>query len=551
MAVRVAMVVRVADRFAEEEKKETFEEWVRDRKFTHPETGHKVLFDSLPADEQEKIRQSAGEWESDTDKEEDKAPKSDAEKKKQKQEEYEAKREREKTLKRKLREEAMTLEDAPAFDESSEGDHIKKVLDSILDTMSEKDAHVFIATITLARDNGIEALAKGKSPMKGPPPNKKKIDKLKERYEELSSEVKKSQRDLESGRLSEERTKEVEKKLESTEKEMETSRKDLQKDFAQYYMHEALKPAMRNPMTFIGDTSTPLDKSHMSDRIKGHLERFGGMTAEDRSETVRSFKKNMKETQSRVAELEKKLSSDESGDVEARKKDQKELETLKNRVEYLDTDWRALEISSIIKGDEKAESRIQKGTRTLIKALHGSGQDVDVMLDAGIGIPGFKPDAKAVSDIVSRIKPEQMESALREVDPSGKLAASWKKIYDEDSSGEFKWPLSAIRDKSQRKKIEGAHEVFVQMLTDVAIEDIEKDIEAASPTEKSKGKSKGETREKPSEVQEKEKKETQPYESPFNDAVGKLVELDIETHSQRVATVCPRTDLEALWWVSV
>jgi DNA topoisomerase IB len=532
VAVRVAMAVRVSTRyllsdFAEDyeksksdenetSKKEdaSFLEAVEGKTFTSSKSKLKVQFGSLPPEDQAEIRAA---WKEHQSKSDDKA-------KTEKEDSDEEEQGRVKEVKGGLREKAKALEDSPAFDDET-GDQVGEVLDSILSTMPESDASEFVDSIVSARDAGIDSLAKGKSTAKNPP-DKASLDRDVSKYNKLDSKIESYQRDLDSGRVSEEKAKSIKSKIESLSKDRDEARAELQKSFTKFYTHAALQSAMRNPMTYVKDAKKPLDKSSVGDRASASIERFSGLTSEDRVETAKNFKKVMKKSQDRVTELERKLTSGEAGDEDQRAKDQAELEETKNRVEYLDADWRSLEISSIINGDEKSESRIPKGSGVLIKALHDSGQDVSEIVAAGIGIHGVPPEKEVISNLLRRMKPDQMETALKEVDPSGKLAESWRKIYDADDSSDYVWPISAIKDKEQRGKIENAHDVFVQMLTGVVIEDSKN----TSPTDPSEGPpKKNKSKAEPSEVEGPEEEETPQYESPMAEAIGKMVDLDIDT----------------------
>lgn len=475
VAVRVALVARIVSRFlrGKSEKKDTdFSDWAEAQgdTFIHEESHNKVKYDSLPEGQKAKIRDS---WEKDQEK-------TDGKDEKPETEDAEEEEERVKSVKSELRDKAKTLEDAPAFDEDT-GDHVGETLDAILDTMPEKDAKEFVESIVKTRDAGIDSLSKGKMPNKRPP-DRAKVDRLKSKYDSLNSEVKGYQRDLDSGRISEEKAKKIQAKVDSLKKDRETARKELQDGFSEYYTHAALEKAVRNPMTFIRDTSTPLDKSTLKDRASESAERFKNMTAEDRSAAAGTFKKTMKATQQKVRDLEKSLSSEESADPETRKKDMAELETLKNRVEYLDADWRALEVTQVIQGDG-GETRMAKNTQALIKALHTSDLDTDDIIESGIGIEE-EPDPRVVSNLLSRIGDDQMEAALQELDPSGKLSGA----------------LKAVHEEGKRSKIENAHRVFADMFTDAILEDAETFKVAPDPKKAPKTKSK--TKSKPSEIEE-------------------------------------------------
>ena len=198
--------------------------------------------------------------------------------------------------------------------------------------MSMNESRKFIEGITSARDVDRDALAKGNAPRRKPP-DRSKIDTGKKNLDSLSAEIKTIQRDLKGGRLSDDGKEKANRDLKSLQKKHSEAGKEFQEDFKSFYAHEALGTAMRNPMTFIGDTSKPIGKDGTKDRVKGSVNRFRGMTAEDRSETAKTFRASMTSTQNKRDSLAEKLSS--GGTYEGREEDQKELETLKNTVEIL------------------------------------------------------------------------------------------------------------------------------------------------------------------------------------------------------------------------
>lgn len=665
VAVRVAMAVRVAERFAAKTKKEyvdqkakekaeaekgpgshkqkgdeartekkltkrrekLFDDYIKGKTFTNPETKKKVQFGSLPAEEQviqrkklrenwdkkqdsleargdekmEDARETAKNTEekaqSDKEQAKEKAKddaenkeesakalerdkkrdeKSDAEKKKQKDTESL------KDTRSKLRDKAKTLGNAPAFDEDT-GEHVGEVLDSLLGSMDEKEASKLIESVVARRDAGIDSLSRGRPSSKRNPPDKEKIDKLKKKYDEQDEEAEKhtdSIKELDDtldgykddlaeieaslksvgknkdksrgyGREESEDTLKARKstleskiskaqtekdvassKLDTAKKDRETARKDLEKNFTEYYAHESLKSAERNPLTFIND-SKALDKGSVRDRTVESASRFSGMDPEDRSKTLENFQKSISETQSKIGELEGKLSSEDPGDPESRKADHAELNKLKNRSEYLDHDLRALELSSIIEGDEKTESSVPKGTSAIIKALHSSGVDLFEIVESGIGLRGDQPKPDEISKLLHSLKPDQMGEVLKEVDP--KLAESWEKILDSgDEAEDYIWPFNKIKNISQRKKVERANELFVSVLTDTITDDVESGSEKAEAVKKApsnpKKKKKPKTKAKP-----KTPKDTPNAKKPY-ESKGVDIELDMEDFNQKTAS---------------
>lgn len=496
-AARVAMALRVAQAFlkvaivfsTEEAKKKYLEE--------HPDADA----DSHTVEESEKGSPAEGEG-----KPKEKSKKDDS-------------AEARDLASEELDEKAKSLVSAPSLDRGTAA-HVDGVLNSLLRSMPEGHAKEFLDGITKARDSDRDALAAGRPP-KRTPPDKAKIDDSKKKLDDLNSKVSGLQRELDSGKGNAAEIQAHVKKLTELRDKVGV---ELQEDFKSYYAHEALKSAARNPLTFIDSDPKPLGKGGAKDRVKASLERFKGMTAEDRAATGAAFKKTVTEAQKERASLEEKLSSGDSSDPN-RAEDQKKLESLKSQIEHLDADWRSLEISALVSGDKNAASRIGKGTQALVKALHESGQDVEDIVDSGIGLLGSDPDPKALEDMMMRLKPEHMESALREIDP--KMADTWKKLVE---SGE-------------RGKIENAQSIFAALLTDVALEDADPDLAGRAVGEQTKSKTKSE----PSDLSgpEDEEEETPPYESPLQDAVGDLVKLDIpvpgEGSSKEPAPEVPRS----------
>ena len=498
-AARVALAVRVAAGFlkvaivfpTEEAKKKYLEDHPDADAASHTVEGED---DKAPAEvEGEKPEGKTPEKGDGKPKE---RPKSDA------QIEAEADAEEEKRVQKERKElvtKAKSLGKAPALDKDT-ANYVDGVLNSLLGSMSADESEDFIDGITSARDADRDALAKGDAPSRKPP-DKSTIDKGKEKLDSLSAEIKGLQKDLKSGRLSDDGKAKAQSDLESLQELHSKVGKEVQEDFKSYYAHEALGTAMRNPMTFIGDTSKPLGKDGAKSRVKDSLDRFRGMTAEDRSETVKTFRDAAISKQKERDSLAEKLSSGES--YEGREEDQKNLESLKNTIEMLDADWRSLEISAVLEGDKNTPSRMGKNSQALVLALHKSGQDVEDMVDAGVGLRDSKPASKAVRSMMKSLKDEHMEDALQAVDP--KMADTWKKLLD---SGD-------------RKKIENAKDIFAGLLTDTVLEDAGED--ADEDAQKSPAKAKPSDIESPSE----EGDHTEKVEKAIAD-----VELDIPEYGE-------------------
>lgn len=586
VAVRVAMAVRVADRFAAKTKQEyvdqkakekaeadkkpsshkqksdeartertlskkkdkLFDDYIKGKSFTNPETKKKVQFGSLPKEEQVKVREKLREgWDKKQEAIEEKAnaDKEDAEEKADKDKETAeaedeavedlaedekstAKSEAEKKkhtetenlkeVRSQLREKAKSLGNVPAFDEDMVDD-IGEVFDSLLSSMNEADSTKLIEGVVASRDAGIASLSKGRPSSSRVPPTKEKIDKLKSKLDDLSEAVDEHTEKIEDleGELEEnaeeigeldklikkhaegkelprgediatvkakktklERAKvrfETEKsgvtaKLETAKKKQDTAHQELKADFTEYYTHEALKTAERNPMTFI-DNSQPLDKKTAKDRSTANIERFSDLTSEDREKTSENFHRELNTSEDRIEALEDMLASTDSGSSKDREANLKELKSLRNKVEYLDHDLRALEISSVISGDE-TKDRMSEGTRSLIKALHTSGVDISQIVDSGLGQIDAESDPKELSDLIRQVSPSVLEGALDEIDPSGRMSKIWSSSLgadDDDEGGSYIWPFSKIKDKSDRNRAETAHSLFVDMLTNVAVKD--------------------------------------------------------------------------------
>lgn len=444
------------------------------------------------------------------------------EKEKKEQEAWD-KRETERA-KKELSDKARSINDSPAFSDD-DGKLVEDTLDSLLETMPEEDAEKFVENLVLARDVGIESLAKGKSPLRGKPPTSESIDKLKTKYNELSKEIEGLERSFATT---------GKERIEKLKGDRAKAAEKLQGEFSKFFVHAALGKAMRDPMTYISDTSEPLDKSKTKDRAKETISRYQGMTPKDREQAAEHFETAYTDTQDRVTELEDKISSTPYNDPN-RESDATELETLKNRLGYLDADRRALELSSILEGDDTEDSDVPVGTRKILKSLHDSGVDVDDLVDAGLGLPGSEPQARAVTNLIRQMGPQQMTAALDAVDPEGRLSKAWEKTYgggDEDV--EYKWPFSMIRQKDRRKEVEEAFDVFSELLTDVTMEDAKEESEEANLTPEQQKYRRQEKKKKPGlfdfsdpgETTEKEKES--PYPEKVENTMAKLPKLDIE-----------------------
>jgi len=577
VALRVAMAYfmtapsRVASRYLlalDSEEDDEFLESVEGKTFHNKETNKDVKFQSLPDEEQKRIR---AEWAEKAKEFEEEGSKEDKLRKKKREQEEARKRdlkglppkppkpepkpesgeappdpkkqqedadaeeeaqykrdeaeELDKRRRSEIHQKAQSVKDSPAFSKE-DSRFVKSTLDSLTEQMTTEDAEKFVEKLTADRDEAIGRMAAGNSPSTKKPPSPEKIEKLKSKYEDLNDEIeglKRSFAKTQGDRI-----------LQLTEKRDQVE-KELQSSFSKFFVHAATAEAARNPMTYIGDTSSPIDKAGVKERTSKTVERFDGMSPDDRAETKKTFARVRTDTQDKISDLEEKLSSNSGApqSPEEREADQKELEQLRNRMGYLAADHRALELSSALEGDDDSESSIPTGTRTMLRSLKESGVDVSDMIEAGLGVPGSEPSAEVVSDMVRKLQPEQMEKALEAVDPSGKLAASWRKIYDgEDSEDEadYVWPFSGLK-ASQRERVRNAHDVFTELLTNVAVEDAASEREPLTEMRREKAPSRSKPTDFSGPGDSSESEEKAPYESQVQDAIGDLVDLDIDTGS--------------------
>jgi DNA topoisomerase-1 len=386
--------------------------------------------------------------------------------------------------KREIQQRAQSVKDSPAFSRE-DSRFVRDTLDSLMDSMEDSDVEAYVTKLTEDRDAAIEAMSKGQAALKGKPPKEEKLEALRDTYDAYVEEIEGLKRSF-SG-TQETRIKELTEKRDKLERE-------LRDGFAKFFVHAATAEAARNPMTFI-DSSDPLDPMDAKERTTKSVERFSNMTSEDRSSAVRSFASIASDTRDRIAELEEKLSAGTYRDPD-RANDDAELNSLRNRLGYLDADRRALELSSILEGEDEEDSDVPVGTRKLLKALGDSGVEIDDMIEAGLGMPGGDVSASAISKLIRNMKPEAMGHALDAVDPDGRLSKAWDKVYgggDEDV--EYVWPFQQIRDKQRRKEVENAFDAFSELLTDVVVEDAagEKREQHLPPEQKKRQKPKSQT----------------------------------------------------------
>lgn len=526
VACRVAMAVRVASRFIEskenkdeeDEGDKTFMEAVEGKTFKHPETGNQVGFKSLPYEEQAKVRK---EW---------KDHKSEADKGESKEETKADKKERLRKEKESIREEAMNLGESKALDDN-DAEFIQDSLDALIDSMSVDDAKKFVTSLVKSRDAGIDSLAKGK--MVSDQDLEPEIEKLKKAIEKIPSQLKSIEGSFKSSETGEsvpfsdlspgDQAKARKTRLKSLLKELGASPEALQEAFTSYYTEATFRRAEKNPKTFLPDTSTPLDKSKVSDRIYESSSRYHSMSPGDRKEMAASFDDAMAQVEKKITRLEAKLSKGK--DSKTRKQDMAELERLKNEAEYLDADWRALEVVSAMSGDEH-DTRMSKSTRAMLHAMGKSDVGVANVLEAGLGLGfGSEPDREAVSKLLKSLPPDQLQGVLSEVDSSGKLAEAWKKIYsgEDEDEGELVWPFSKLRDRKKRKLYEEAHSIFTDMLADSAVADVHSEEKAKSKAKSTKSKGKA----RPEDFATSDEDSESDYKELTEKSIGDLVELDI------------------------
>jgi len=525
---RVAMAMRIAD--AEME----FEEFVSGKSFPHPKTKNQVKFPSLPMEEQDRIRK---EWAKKSGpnvpkKSPKKSPK-ETEGKTPENAEAEA-AENAKKLKDELRGKARSLGDSPAFSGRTQK-VVDDTLDGLLDSMSVEEASEFVAAIVSSRDAGISAVVRTKNLSGVPPaPNENQLAELRTDYRNLSKKVSEieSERD---GAEDDDQRKKFEEQLKPLAEELSAAREKLQNGFSKFYTREAVSAALINPMTWLkDDASTPLDKKNVGTRIEGTVSRYRDLDERGREQSAEALGDVEEKTLGRIEELEETLRSgdDVSQDRAALTR---ELEDAKNLLEYVAADRRALEISAVFEGDRDAGEGIPKGTRAMLKALKGSGVMISEMMEAGLGVPGSEPEVEAISHLVRKMDPEQMEETLRALDP--KLADVWKKLQEaDDEDPKYRWPfsgLSKLDEGSRREKIENAHKIFVDLLTGVAVEDLSTDQTFTPSAPKGAPKTKSKTKSEPSDFEERggDEDEETTYESPFSTAIEDLVKLDIPVDS--------------------
>lgn len=435
VAFRLALSVRLASRFRlgfSSENDSEFSDFVDGKTFRNPETDKEVQFNSLPSSEQKKIRER---WEEDSDESDsqpvEKSPEEDS---------------------KELVEKALSVEESPAFSKE-DGAFVKETLSKLTEGQDPAQGREFVESLIASRKRAIDKLSEGGSPYGSEPVDPDDLSKDVSRLEDLSKEIEGLERSFSDTQA---------ERIQSLKEKKEKLRTKVQKDFSRYFVYAATIEAARNPMTFIGESSSPLDSSEVSDRAKVSVRRFRDMTPEDRERSAESFQRLRVSTRRRIEELEEE---EASGGLDS---DPGELERLKNRLEYLDSDFRSLELASAMEGDE-GESSIPSGTRQILRALKDSGLDTLDVVDSGIGLYRSEPDAQVVSDLVRRLRPDQMGKVLEFADPSGKLEEAWKKSYEGGPS--YVWPLSKIQDRAQRRRVEETHEVLSELLTDMVIED--------------------------------------------------------------------------------
>jgi len=575
MAVRVALVARVALRYtvrtlktkpdirtarSKSKDDKSLLEWVKGKTFTNPETKKKVQFGSLPSEAQARVRAKYNKGiENEPDEEDDdfdpdpeedddfedveveeearpveeqapkeqalnpkeQAPKEEAPKPKKEKTKQEIEREEERAQQLKadrinaeLQEKAKYLGEARAFDEDTE-DFVGDALDTVLESLSLEDSQEFVETLVSSRDSAIDEVAKGGLAIEGIPPDLKTIKKLLSRQKELSKAIAAIEKDPAVDPA------EKAKSIEGFQKKLDSNRQELQADFSKFYVHAATKNAVRNPLTHIGDTSSPISSGD-KERTKKSVTRYRGMSSDDRAGAVESFDSVRKDTDRAIEQLEERLSGGDAND-ENRAADSEKLEGLKNRIGYLEADRQALELSSILEGDDLKNSRVPKKTQSLVRALKESGIDVSDIVDSGLGLANSKPEAREISNLIRKLHPEQMEAALEAIDP--KLAAAWKKVNDADDSNDYIWPISEIRNKQQRRDAEEAFDTYVELLTDETLEDAAEENEPLkkAPVVKKKTPKKKPKAPEPTEGKPKDA----PYESKGIDAL--MDDLDIDT----------------------
>lgn len=568
MAMRIAAIVRVAARFrrAKDNREDEFLEYVKDKRFTNPknpDSEQKVKFKTLPKEEQKRIRQqymedTAPDEEEESESEpseegegkpesteetpekeetpeipEEETPKERKERLQKEKEDIadreqgdaDEKREWEKKQKeirrQELNQNVRHIKDSPALSDS-DSDFVERTLDSMMEGMSDEEAEDFANQLVATRDVGIEQIIQGKSPLRGKPPKLSELKDLVAEHKELSSEIDGLERSFSNT---------AGERIEKLKKKQEGLSKKLRGDFSKFYAHAALSKATRNPLTYLSDTSTPLDDAGTRKRAAETTYRYRNMTPEDRQKSVAEFAAVRESTDKRIQELEEAL---EAGTYASPDRDSNETElaNLRNRKKYLDVDQRSLDIAAAVEGDDTEESSIQPGTRKLLKTLKNSGVEVSDMLEAGLGVPGTQPEARIVGDLVKKMHPAQLEETLEALDP--RLAKSWKKLYEEDDPEDYRWPFNKIQSFRKRKDLSTAFDIYTELLTDVAVEDAKSDrqLEFRAPKERSdsgKGKdwSKFFGEGGPSRPGESGT-EYQPYQSPIQDALSQLTRLDID-----------------------
>lgn len=510
--VRVAMAIRVAARvLAKVSGDEDFEKWVKGRTFKNPDPKARkteVQFSSLPEEEQARIRE---EWED----EKDGHPKPKSPRLK------DPKNVLEQDTKTELQERARSLKDAPAFSEDVSRT-VDDALEFILEEMDASEAEAFVGSIVESRDAGIDSVIRERGALPKAP--------SKEKIEDLRSKVKDTRRRVETLRealedADAETASEIKKRLGDVEQKLGGLEKELQDGFAKFYAKEAIAHAVRNPMTWIQD-STPLAESKVRDRIGESASRYRTMSSEDRRAAAKSFDSLTQEAGSRLDEIEEQLRSDSV--TEDRAALSRERENLLNRLEYLEADRRGLEISAIAEGDKDFSSSIPEASRALIKALNDSDVDVSDMIRVGLGVTGSAPDTEVVEGLIKKVHPDHLEEALRAMDPSGKIADAFKKAWsgDEDDSHSYVWPISAIKRKQERERAQNAHAIVVDLLTGVVQQETLPDETRQPRREDTKSPKKKRPRVSPDQDVE-ERRPSEVYESEFAESIKDLVELDI------------------------